>query len=300
MVSAIEAVLREPEKRIWLWGHPRCRSTAIERAMMQRKDMTVIEPTEPFINLYYNGPERRSDRNLHAETASKPWRLRTIVRLMMQKVMTPYVFSKNMAYYLTDRFDTKAVADLLYGGVNTFIIRDPRAALPSHYHQDPNFNREEAGYGKLRRLFDIISQSLQEIPLVIDGDAFCRTPESQMQRYCLAVGIPYDPQSMHWESEQVKAFDGYGGWTEAAENSTGFQRPPEKLPDLGQYPHWVKNMIDKCRNHYEYLLQFAIKQNGTDLHDGPPKTTSELSSAETTPAKACGSRDVDMLKATAP
>src|SRR5262245_29534304 len=103
--------LREPEKRVWLWGVPRCRSTALERGMMQRADMTVI--SEPLINLYYNGPERRSDRNLHQDVAEKPWRLRSIVRLMMAEVTTPYVFSKNMAYYLAGRMDAKSVLALL-------------------------------------------------------------------------------------------------------------------------------------------------------------------------------------------
>ncbi len=258
-------------KRIWLWGHPRCRSTAIERAMMQRKDTTVIEPTEPLINLYYNGPERRSDRNLHADTVSKPWRLRSIVRLMLAEVTTPNVFSKNMAYYLSGRFDAKNTADLLFGGINTFIIRDPRAALPSHYRQDSNFNREEAGYAKLRRLFDIVRHSVQKQIVVLDGDAFCRAQDAMMRLYCEAVGIPFDPSTLTWEAGQVKAFDGYAGWTEAAENSTGFQPPPEKLPDLSQYPPWVGKLAEKCREHYEYLLSFALKP-GTPVNTESPPT----------------------------
>lgn len=255
----MESTLREPEKRIWMWGHPRCRSTAVERSMMERKDTTVIEPTEPFINLYYNGPERRSNRNLHAETASRPWRLRSIIRLMLQNVTTPYVFSKNMAYYLSGRFDAKSTRALLEGGVNTFIIRDPQAALPSHFKQDSDFNREEAGYSRLRRLFDMVTREMQQRPIVIDGDLLCREPKRMMQQYCAAIGIPFDPASLQWKAGQVKAFDGYGQWTDVAENSTGFQAPPEKLPDLFEFPQHVREIAKKCRKHYEYLLDHAIR-----------------------------------------
>ena len=235
---------------------------------MQRKDTTVIEPTEPLINLYYNGPERRSDRNLHEETASKPWRLRSIVRLMLQQTTTPYVFSKNMAYYLAGRMDAKNTYDLLVKGTNTFIIRDPRAALPSHYKQDPKFDWEESGYSKLRGLFHAVTESLGQPPIVIDGDVFCRNPDTMMQKYCNAVGIPFDPESMSWKAGQVPSFDGYGGWTEAAEQSTGFQRPPDELPDLQKYPDSLRRMAERCRRHYEHLLNYAMQP---DLAAQTPK-----------------------------
>jgi hypothetical protein len=255
--------LHAPEKRIWMWSAPRSRSTAIERSMMERKDMTVIEPSEPFINLYYNGPERRSNRNLHANTAQEPARLVEIVRLMLQNVMTPYVFSKNMAFYLSERFRAVSTRRLLEGGVNSFLIRDPRAALPSHFKQDHDFTMEEAGYGRLRQLFKLVTGSVGQKPIVIDGDDFCRAPERMMQKYCAAVEIPFDPTSMKWKAGQIPQFDGYGAWTENAEASTGFVPPPKELPDLVTLPPHIIKLIEKCRGHYEFLKQFAIRPNET-------------------------------------
>ncbi len=237
--------------------------------MMERKDMTVIEPTEPFINLYYNGPERRSDRNLHAETAVKPWRLQSIVKLMLANVLTPYAFSKNMAYYLDDRFDAVNTKTLLQSGINTFIIRDPRAALPSHYKEDHDFNKEEAGYVHLRKLFDIVTGQLGQPPIVIDGDNFCRQPEVMMRAFCQAVGIPYDSGAMTWEAGQVKSFDGYAGWTEAVEASKGFLKPPDEFPDLAKYPPHIAQWTELFRKDYEYLLQYEIKPV-TDVQPKPP------------------------------
>ncbi len=249
----------EPEKRIWLWGVPRCRSTALERGMMQRKDTTVI--SEPLINLYYNGPERRSDRNLHADVAEQPWKLQDIVKLMLANVLKPHVFSKNMGYYLAGRMNAKSTRRLLEHGVNSFIIRDPRAALPSHFKEDSDFNIEEAGYAKLRTLFDIVTNEIGQQPVIVDGDTFCREPSVMMRKYCEAIGIPFDESSLRWESKQVPEFDGYANWTEAAERSTGFVKPPEKLPDLGKLPPRIAEMSEQCRKHYEYLLQYAIQVN---------------------------------------
>ena len=249
--------------------------------MMKRQDMTVVEPTEPFINLYYNGPERRSDRNLHEDTASRPWRLRSIVKLMLQKTLTPYVFSKNMGYYLSGRMRAKSTDDLLRKGVNTFIIRDPFAALPSHYKQDDNFNKEEAGYAKLRHLFEVVTQEIGQRPIVVDGDEFCSDSEAMMKKYCMAVGIPFDAESMHWESGQVKAFDGYAGWTDVAEKSTGFQKPPDELPSLSEFPPWVGQMAEKCRKHYEYLLKFAIQGDSERAAKNPRSDAPGVQTAAT-------------------
>ncbi len=243
--------------------------------MMERKDMHVVEPTEPFINLYYNGPEKRSGRNLHQDVASEPNTLRGIGKLMMEPIPAhaspdkKYVFSKNMAYYLADRMKTKTMEMLFGAGTNAFIVRHPQAALASHFKQDPDFTWEEAGYQDLREMFDIVSSDFHQAAPVIDGDEFCRAPILMMRKLCTALGIPFDEKSMQWEAGQVKSFDGYGSWTEVAENSKGFIAPPEKLPDISSLPLTVGKMVERARKHYDYVMQFALRPDTPDTAKAP-------------------------------
>jgi hypothetical protein len=121
----------------------------------------------------------------------------------------------------------------------TFLIRHPRASIPSYFRCTVppldavtgfyNFMPSEAGYDELRRVFDYLREIGQVGPkvaasatngdaasgsvasgaenggveiCVIDADDLLDNPTGIIQAYCKSVGIDYSPQMLKWDSEE--------------------------------------------------------------------------------------------------
>ena len=60
----------------------------------------------------------------------------------------------------------------------------------------------EAGYAELYQLFEVSKAFLGKVPPVIDSDDLVSKPEATVKAYCNAVGIPFLPQALKWESKR--------------------------------------------------------------------------------------------------
>lgn len=121
----------------------------------------------------------------------------------------------------------------------TFLIRHPRASIPSYFRCTVppldavtgfyNFMPSEAGYDEVRRVFDYLREIGQVGPkvaasatsgdaindstangaknggvevCVIDADDLLDNPTGIIQAYCKSVGIDYSPQMLKWDNEE--------------------------------------------------------------------------------------------------
>lgn len=122
----------------------------------------------------------------------------------------------------------------------TFLIRHPRASIPSYFRCTVppldavtgfyNFMPSEAGYDEVRRVFDYLRSIGQVGPkvaspaaiddtanggsatddaadggveiCVVDADDLLDNPAGIIQAYCKSVGVDYSPEMLKWDNEE--------------------------------------------------------------------------------------------------
>ena len=231
-----------------LWATPRTVSTAFERMMIQRGDHLVLD--EPWSRAYYFGPSRRSDR--YPLTFPESTYAAVETGVLAAGSASP-AFVKDMAYHAAPGITDDALAAM----TNTFLIRDPLAALSSLHRRWPDFTDDEAGYGAQRDLFDRVIASTGDVPTVVDSDALVADPERVVAAWCERVGIEHRPESLRWSAGMRPEWQLWRDWYENAAASTGFA-PPAGRADLDDPPERVRSLLDVCEQAVAPLRRIAI------------------------------------------
>ena len=228
---------------IVLWTTPRSRSTAFERMMVERGDHEVFD--EPFSTRYYFSSERRSDRfdeHLPDSDAES-----TLASLREAAERGP-VFVKDMAYQASGLL----TEDVLGSFVNTFLVREPLAAVSSFARKWPDLTEEEAGYGRLAEAQPVARSLAVSPPPVIESDALAADPEGVIAAWCEAVGIDFRPDALSWEPGMIPQWLRWREWYEGVAESTGFRPPsPDAEPAL-EDPR-LAAIVDRARPVYDEL-----------------------------------------------
>jgi hypothetical protein len=204
-----------------LWSAPRSRSTAFERMMIERGDHVVFD--EPFSARYYYSPERRSTRyqsEIADSTAS------AIVARLLEAARSQPVFVKDMAYHASGLLTEELLGEF----VNTFLVREPRAALASFARKWPDLTEEEAGYERLGEAFAVARQLMDETPPVLEADDLASEPAARVRAWCDAVGIPFLAGALRWEPGMPAEWELWRDWYETVAQSSGFEKPGPAEP----------------------------------------------------------------------
>jgi hypothetical protein len=202
--------LSDPRLMLSIWSAPRCRSTAFARMMAERGDYAVLH--EPFSHVVNFGESRLGGRvaRTERELIGELWRLAR---------EGPVFFKDTTDFYyphlLADR-------DFLAGGVHTFLIRHPAAAIASHYRLHPALQRDEIGFAWLAELYDAVASAAGTPPVVIDADDLVAHPRRTVQAYCDAVRIPYIPRALSWAPGMQAAWQRTSRWHQTASQTSGF------------------------------------------------------------------------------
>ncbi|MGH3663417.1 MAG: hypothetical protein ACRDTQ_16370 [Micromonosporaceae bacterium] len=216
---------------IALWATPRSRSTAFLRAMMERGDLLVVH--EPFSGLVEEGAfELAGER-----ACSMPELLSAMLR---QTAEGSRVFFKDTSDY---RYEPLLADSRLHHSViNTFMIRQPRATVASHFAINPNMTLDQVGFEYLHTMFESIRQATGEVPVVIDGDDLVSDPEGMVRAYCNRVGLGFVAESLQWKSGDQDLWERTGEWHKDVSSSTGLadtghrhRAHPDNDPRLEQW-----------------------------------------------------------------
>lgn len=195
-----------------LWAVPRSASTAFERMVIERGDHHVLD--EPFSAAYYHGPERRSPRYGESEPDATVSRIATGIGALAAEGP---VFVKDMAYHL----GPERGGALAPSWSHSFLVRDPRWAIPSMARMWPDLTEEEAGFTALAGAVDHVRQ-LDGDPVIIDSDDLCGDPEGVVAAWCEAVGLAPEPDSLTWEAGLRPEWERWRDWYGVTARSTGF------------------------------------------------------------------------------
>ncbi|MGI9407695.1 MAG: hypothetical protein ACR2O4_15080 [Hyphomicrobiaceae bacterium] len=210
---------------IALWSHPRSMSTATERIMRERGDMTCFH--EPFLADYYLN---RSPRPLaHFDVAADAYRTYDEARnAVLAAAENGPVFFKDMSYYVVPHLFEDA--EFLSRITHAFLIRDPRRAIASFYRLDPEFVSVEAGLLSQLEHVRWLEDHLGRAPVVMEAEAIQDDPEDVLSEFWRKTGLPPKPDAFQWSVEAIpEDWQRVAGWHDTATSSTGI-RPSSDAP----------------------------------------------------------------------
>jgi hypothetical protein len=234
-------------KPILLWAVPRSRSTAFLRIMLERGDLEVVH--EPFSYLQVDG---------HFELTGR--RVTSAVELLdvMLEVNADgrRVFAKDTSDYTYTPLleDERLFSDV----INTFMIREPRSAIASHYAMNPEATLDEYGFEYLHAIFDAVRSATGEVPLVIDGDDLVASPEATVRAYCERVGLEFMPEAMRWDPGRQANWGRTDRWhAEVAESSGLVAKAPERreTPDTNEH---LRRVAEHHQPFYDALARHRL------------------------------------------
>ena len=239
------------KKILALWATPRATSTAFEKVMSNRGDMTCFH--EPYNESYYYGEDRRHDRYYIADPSLKVTRgltIQSVHRKLLDLAKQQSVFIKDFAYSVSHMADDR----FLDSFTHTFLIRDPEKVLTSMHSRWHDISLPEIGFEDLHTLFKRVADKSNNSPIVIDSDELLNAPEHGMKQYCNAVGIPFIEDALHWEKrdENPTWNSDEHGFHDALKNSTGFQRQARQYPPLESSEDMMR-LYRASKPHYDAL-----------------------------------------------
>jgi hypothetical protein len=226
---------------VWLWAHPRSRSTALERMMMERGDVTVLH--EPLVTLLDEG---------RVTTVDGP-ALESVAAVVTQAKSLPgTVFVKDTTEH---RFTDHLGPELAAGITHTFVVREPSAAIASHVAVKPDASCADIGYENQWLLFDLARQLTGTTPVVLDSDQLVRHPQAAIAAYCAAIGLPYRAEALRWEPGDRVEWERTARWHVAAGASSGFVTgTPRPVPLEGH----LRDYYAHHRPYYDRMVAHAL------------------------------------------
>ena len=227
---------------IALWSAPRSRSTAFLRMIMERDDVLALH--EPFSQLADFGSCVVAGKEVHSEAE--------LIDAITDLGTKGRVFFKDTTdfHYPGVLSDT----EFLRRVEHTFIIRNPREVIPSHYALNQDVTLPEIGFRRLHKLYLAVAAAIGRDPIVVDSDLLLDNPEPIVRAYNDRVGLVHKPESMSWAPGTRQEWSRTARWHTDASDSSGFVRS-ERV-----YAATVENhpTLAEFYNHelpfYKYLL----------------------------------------------
>ena len=247
---------------IALWSHPRSMSTATERVMRERGDLTCFH--EPFMYDYYVHRAVRVMPHFEVDPAL-PQSFEAIRDRLLQAAEAGPVFLKDMSYYVMPRIlDDPLLAPRL---VNSFLIRDPMKAILSYHKLDPELTLEEVGLEAQWRHFAALRAQGGAAPVVLEAEAVQRDTRGVMRAYWARIGLAPADQAFQWNGDSLPGdWQQVAGWHGDVATSRGI-RPPDPEEDARQRAAFraaaeatprLQALLDHHRPFYEKLKAEAL------------------------------------------
>lgn len=205
---------------IILLSHPRACSTAFERVMRERQDLTVLH--EPFTYLYYL--EHFPDAE---ETTSFPEffpaNYEALRDWLLDLAEQQPVFVKDMAFAALPYLRADPVFTSQSEVQFMVLTRHPQRSLPSLFRIDPTCNENFMGY---EALYDAV----MTLPVCfgLDADTFTSQPQESYQAFCTAFSLDYLPEALHFTLPPPKDWE--GDWYTTVRDSETIEKIESKYP----------------------------------------------------------------------
>jgi hypothetical protein len=235
---------------IAMWAHSRSASTAFLRMMIERGDVIVLH--EPLLALTEEGKVLLPASGGGSMLArSEPEFLSCLAGLARARpVFVKEVLDYRYQYLLDHPEEIAWIT-------HTFIVRDPRKAISSHYALKPTVTCPEIGYERLHELFQLIWSVTGRTPLVIRAEDLVRDPAKVVAAYCEAVGLPFLPHALTWAPGDRPEWQRHRRWHIDAIRSAGFSGSEKTYPATVDNNAVLKSFYDHHYPFYQRIVQHA-------------------------------------------
>lgn len=237
-------------QRINLISGPRNVSTALMYAFAQRHDTVVID--EPLYASYLNGTDIQHPGREEVLQAQPKDAREVVSQVLLATYDEPILFIKNMAHHIID-MDLDFLREL----TNVFLVREPREMLTSFIKTIPNPTLQDTAYKRQVELFEYVTETLGQPPIVIGSKQLLLNPQSVLKEACNKMNIPFDEEMLGWQPGPIPE-DGVWAkhWYHNVHKSTGFK--PYQAKNL-EVPDSFSDLLERCQHYYSKLSPYIIK-----------------------------------------
>jgi len=233
-----------------MWSGPRNISTAMMRAFENRSDCEVWD--EPLYGYYLStsGIPHPGAAEIIANQGTDWQEItdRCAGEIPRQKAV---FYQKHMTLHLLPGVGREWMSSLSH----CFLIREPERVVASYGAVREDLTLDDIGFVQQARLFDYVTKTTGEIPLVIDSREFLLNPEAGLRRLCRRLGLEFETCMLNWP-KGARDSDGVWAkyWYESVWNSTGFA--PYRENPLSLAPRDAR-IADQARPYYERLYRYC-------------------------------------------
>ena len=247
--------------------HPRATGTAFEKVIRTHKEITVLHA--PFLDPYL---VRKYGLN-HPFTLQLPNPAITfddVKNKLFALAKDSPVFFKESGYILVDYLKTNPEFYKNPQVKIAILIRDPAKSILSFYRKMPTVDESIIGHRQLWDIFTMLQEN-GKTPLVIDSDAFLKTPLPILNKLGESWGLHFDEKNLKWESGFEE--DWYlKDWYVEVAASTQLESYRGDVPRLEDgTPAYLEVADEKDRKrlqdfyriqnvYYQKLMQYALKE----------------------------------------
>jgi hypothetical protein len=229
---------------LFLWGTPRSMSTAFLRMMLERGDHEVFH--EPFSSIVVRGWTIVGDQTATSHDE--------LLKLLEERACEHPVFVKETTEY---DYLTTGGDRIPEVGRHTFIIRDPRLVIPSHYAMNPDMVCDEIGYGNQVELARRVREVTGVRPYVVEAEALVTDARGTVERYCRHAGIPFLESSLSWRPGDQRVWSRTSQWHRDAAGSSRFERSSRAYESTVDNDRFLYDCYWHHRPHYNVLRKWA-------------------------------------------
>ena len=157
-----------------------------------------------------------------------------------------------MTLHLLPEMDRQWISSL----TNCFLIREPEPVIASYAAVRKNVNLDDTGFQQQAELFDYVTETGGEIPLVIDSKEFLLNPESMLRKICSRLNLEFETSMLSWPTGPRDS-DGVWGkyWYESVWKSNGFASYNNNTVTLGAREQAI---AEQARPYYEQLYRHRL------------------------------------------
>nr|WP_221382204.1 hypothetical protein [Actinoplanes polyasparticus] len=229
---------------LFLWGTPRSMSTAFLRMMLERGDHEVYH--EPFSSIVVQG---RTVVGEHTATNHDQ-----LIELLEERAADRPVFVKETTEY---DYLTTGGDRIPHVGRHTFIIRDPRLVIPSHFAMNPGMVCDEIGYGHQLEIARRVREVTGVRPYVVEAEDLLTDARDAVERYCRHARIPFLESSLSWHPGNQPVWSRTEKWHRDAARSSRFTHSERTYEYTVDNNRFLYDCYWHHRPHYHVLRKWA-------------------------------------------
>jgi hypothetical protein len=234
-----------------MWAHSRSASTAFLRMMIERGDVTVAH--EPFLAMTEEGVVTLPSPDGGEMTARS---MKELLALLVELSRDRPVFVKEVLdYEYTYLLDHP---EELAPHTHTFMVRDPRQTIASHYAAKRTVTSPEIGYERLWELHELVRSVGERPPLVLRAERLLADPAGVVEAFCSYTGLHFLPDALRWDAGDRPEWQRHRAWHLDAINTAGFQDRRNTYPDTVDNNATLRSFYDHHLPFYERLVQHAF------------------------------------------